>query len=910
MRRIVRWLRSLFRSRRALDADMREEFAFHLQARTEALSRQGLPREAAHRRARMEFGSIAGYQDQGFEARGVRVFDDLCRDVQFGARMLRRQPSTTLVIILTLALGIGANTAIFSIIDAVFLRTLPVSEPDRLVLFSGDTLQGIHSSSTPPEGIWTQFSSETYDFLRAARLPFEGVAAFASGNDTVSAQVLGRSDRGMPDTGSRSDAHLVSGNYFKVMGVTAALGRTLTPDDDRPAAAPVTVVSDSFWRHVLHADAQAVGGIVKLNQVAFTVVGVMPAPFFGERIRSAPDFWVPLARQPDIQLRESLLLRPDHYWLSLIGRLAPGQSRQAAESAVTAGLRQFLTNKAGSSIDAATRDRIRRVGVTMVSGARGISLVREQEGQPLTLLLVAVGCVLLIACANVATLLLSRATARGSEVAVRRALGAGRARLLRQWLTESVLFAALGAAGGLLLAHWAAPAVQSFLPSSPLQTTLSTPVLAFTMAITLLASLIFGLAPALQVGRVDALATLRSMGHGPQVRRRAFGATEPFVVAQIAVSLVLVIGATLFARTLFNLEREPLGFDQDRVLLVRVNPKLAGYTPAGVGALYRRLYEQVAALPGVDSATFARYSPFGGSLSSFSARVEGYAPAPGEEVRLEAVEVGPNYPQTFGMPVIAGRAIGLEDGVGTRPVAMVNEAFARRFFATSSPIGHHFWLDQPEYEVVGVVTDSLFHSAHDQTIPFVFLPMLQETSQRALDCEIELRVHGDADALAPAVRQAVTNTDSRVAVTRTRTLRAQVLATFGPERLAAAFIGAFAGLALLLAAVGLYGVVSHGVARRTQEIGVRLALGAAKGDIVWLIVRDTLICLGIGMAIGAITSALAGRLIANQLFGVSAGDVISFLLASTILAAVALGASFVPAARALRIRPTTALRTE
>ncbi len=384
---------------------------------------------------------------------------------------------------------------------------------------------------------------------------------------------------------------------------------------------------------------------------------------------------------------------------------------------------------------------------------------------------------------------------------------------------------------------------------------------------------------------------------------------EPFVIAQIAVSLVLVVVATLFVRSLFNLEREPLGFDQNSILLAKINPRLAGYSPADVGALYRRLYDQVSLLPGVESATFARYSPFGGNVSSFSASVDGYTPAPNENLQLEAVEIGPNYPQTLGMPLVSGRAIGLTDTAGAPLVAMVNEAFVKRFFPTSSPLGHRLRLSD-DFEIVGVVRDALFHDARDQMIPFVFVALLQETSERALDCELELRVNGDAERLAADVRRVVAATDSRVAVTRTRTLRTQVLDTFGPQRLTAGFVMAFASFALLLAAVGLYGVVAYNVARRTKEIGVRVALGAARADIVWLVVRDTLTWLAAGITLGAIAAALLGRFVASQLFGVTARDVMSFAIAALALATVAIIASLLPAGRALRIHPTTALRTD
>ena len=822
--------------------------------------------------------------------------------------MLRRQWGSSAILVLTLALGIGANTAVFSLIETVFLRPLPVHAPERLVLFSGDPLGGSISGHAPPEGAWNLFSNTAADFLRTGTSPFESIATFAASDDTVSAR---RSDQ--PGGGARADAHLVSGNYFTVLGVEPQLGRAFTSNDDRAEAPPVAVVSDAFWRNVFHGDPRVVGSTVMVNTTAFTVVGVMPSSFFGVRVRRAPDLWIPLTRQPEVQLRESLRLRTDYYWLNLVGRLAPGQSRDAAQALMTDALHRFLASMAGPAPDAAALTRIRNTRVAMVSGARGLSFVRDQDVKPLSLMFAVVGLLLLLACANVATLLLCRADARRTEVAVRKALGAGRGRLIRQWLTESLLLASMGAIGGLLLAQWTVPILQTFFPSGPVRATLNATVLAFATGTALLATVLFGLAPAFHAGRIEGLAALRTAGHGTGRSRRIFGVREPLVIAQIAVSLVLVVGATLFARTLFNLEREPLGFDQRNVLLVPINPRLAGYTPDNVGALYRRLYDQVAALPGVEAVTFARYSPFSGRTSSIGAAVEGYTPPSGQRLRLETVQVGPTYPQTLGMPVVMGRAIDIDDTVGANQVAMVNEAFARRFFPTSNPLGHHLQLNTRnggQTEIVGVVRDALFHSPRDQMTPFVFVPMLQVTDQMALDCEIEVRTRGDAGLLATSVRQTIAGIDGRLGVTRTRTLRAQVLDTFGAERVMSGFVMVLAGLGLIVAGVGLYGVVSYGVVRRTKEIGLRVSLGASRMDVLALIGREIGTQITAGLVMGSVMAMIAGQSVASQLFGVSARDLPSLAIAAIILAFVALVASLVPALRALRIHPSVALRAE
>jgi predicted permease len=904
MRDFWDWLTSRFRRRQAFDADMRAEFAFHLDERTEVLIRAGMPPEAARRQAQVEFGSQAAHADRGREVRGFGVWDDFRRDLVVGSRVLGRQWGTTVVIVLTLAMGIGANTALFSLIDALFLRELPVNAPSLLALYSGEDWSGSMSGSRFPDGAWKVFSNDAYVSLSTQPASLGSVAAYAASEDRVAARVT--SQAGSP---VRASASLVSGNYFDVVGATPLVGRELRPSDDRLEAPPVVVISHNCWQNLFHGSREAIGSQVTINKTTFAVVGVMPPEFFGVRVRRAPDFWVPLAWQPEIQVEPPARLRPNYYWLSLFSRLAPGQSIRAAQQAATVALHQYLVSTIGSAPDAATLHRVQSTFVAMTSGARGVSRDRDRDFRPLALLFVTVGLLLLIACANVATLLLCRANVRRTEVAVRRALGAGRGRLIRQWLTESLMLAAMGGVGGLFLAHWIAPVLASFFPSGPFAVALNGTVLAFATLLALGASVLFGLAPALYAGRVDELAALRSTGHGTDRRRRTLGVSEPLVIGQIAVSLVLVVGATLFARTLFNLEHEPLGFDQDNVLLTQINPRQAGYTPADVGVLYRRLYDQLAALPGVQSVTFARYSPFSGHTSSFGASVDGYTPPTNRPLQLEAVEVGPNYPQTIGIPLVSGRAIGIEDTMGATPVAMVNEAFVHQFFPTSNPLGHHLTLSG-SYEIVGVVRDALFHTPRDQMIPFVFVSMLQVTDSMALDCEFELRTRGNAATLAPLVRQAVATTDGRVTVSSAQTLRTQVLNTFQSERVMSGFVTVLAALALIVAGVGLYGVVSHGVARRTKEIGLRLSLGATPGDVVSLIVRETGARVAIGLVVGSGLAAMASQAVASQLFGIGATDVVSFAVAATLLALVALCASVLPTLRALRIHPSVALRTE
>ena len=909
MKFLLDWFR-----RGRIDRDIDEELAFHVEAHVRDLISDGVPPEEARRRALATFGGMAPIKELTRDARGGRWLEDLLSDLRYAVRSIRHQPGVAVVAILTLTLGIGANTAIFSMVNGLLLRPLPVREPGQLVLFSDSAAEGTQSSTPPPSGRWDLFSSETYEYFRSRPLPLQSIGAFASGEQTVALGLPGKQANDL-----RAVAHLVSGNYFEVLGAAPALGRMLSDDDDRPGAAPVAVVSDRFWRQRLDADPSAAGRTVTINGTAFGIVGVMPSEFFGVRFRRSPDLWVPLVNQPQVQLRAPAAVRPEFYWLSLIGRLGPSHTIAGAQAATTSALRQFLTASAGPQPSDNDRQRIASVRVQMAPGARGISVARNQNTQLLVLLLSAVGVILLIACSNVGTLFLARAVARQREIAVRRALGASRGRLIRQWLTESLLMAGLGAVGGGIVARFAAPPLfATFVAvSNPAKATIDGAVLAFTTGAALLSSLIFGLAPALRAGGVDPLATLRAAG-SPASRRRA-GAIDPFVIAQIAMSVTLVVGAALLVRTVINLERAPLGFDQDRILLASLNARTAGAAAAGahttdarpeVLELWSRVYERIRALPGVESATLARYSPFGGSNNSSSLNIEGYVPAQEERVGAETIAVGPNYPQTMGMPVIAGRAISPEDGPSMPRIAVVNASFARKYFAGGNALGRRLQIRAgAAHEIVGVVEDARFHSARNPPPPTVFLALLQD-SYLSSTCEVQLRTRGSADLMTAAVRRAIADVDARVEVGPVRSLRNQVLATFAPERTAAGFLVGFAVLALLVAAVGLYGTVSYGLERRTSEIGLRIALGAARRDVVWLVARASVIRLAAGLLIGALLARASGSLVSAQLFGVTPSDPLSLLVAAATLSVVVALATIRPLARAMRIDPMIALRTE
>jgi predicted permease len=838
--------------------------------------------------------------------------DSLLQDLRFAARVLRKSPGFTAIAVLTLALGIGANTAIFTIFDAVLLQSLPVREPSRLVLFTDDLSEGTYTGD-PPGHRWETFSVEVSDYLRKQPLPFESLAAFRSGEDTVTVRLADSPSANGP--AERVSAHLVSGNYFSTVGVEASLGRTLGPGDEQPNAAPVAVASYGYWKQRLRGDPTVIGKIVHLNGFAFTIVGVTPPEFFGERIRHSPDFWMPLVFQPQIELLPSYLERTDAYWLRLIGRLSAGATRAQAQAATTAALQQFLTDKEGSKLTDARKRDIGRSHVELVDGAGGISWLRFRYSQPLHILLAVVAMVLLIACANVGNLLLSRAAARRTEISVRLALGGSRVRLIRQLLTESILLAALGAACGLLLAHWASNVLFTLVAgNSPIKPHLNASVLAFTVVITLIAGVLFGLAPAFSAGRTDLLASLKTGMRNMTGDRKKVSAAHSLIVAQIAISLVLLVGANLLARSLLNLEKQPLGFDQDHVLLVGISPRMANYKPENAAGLYRRLYDRLSALPGVHAATLARYSPMSGSSSTNNFSIQGRADKPGEDMLVENILVGPSYPETMAMPLLQGREVSLQDSPGTPKVAMVNEAFVRAYFSEQTPLGRRFDIGKPkntgEYEIVGVLRDAQFHDVKEKIKPAVFPAMMQDTTQTALSGGIIIRAAGDPASMVPTVRQAVADVDPNLPVTGTRTLSSQIASTFDVERVAAELVGFFGGLALLLACVGLYGVVAQSVSRRASEIAVRMALGARRGDILWMVLRNTLTLLAIGLIIGIPAALAATRLLQSQLYGVGVADAPSFAIAAVILASVTALAGLLPARRATTVDPMVALRYE
>jgi len=836
--------------------------------------------------------------------------DSLLNDLRYGLRGLLRRPAFTIVALVILALGIGANTAIYTLINAVVLKPLPVSKPEELVLFNDSPSEGTRvSDGDISSGRWDHFSYSAYRYFREHDRSFQELSAFRSAESRISVR---RTDVQSGEA-ERASGHLVSGNYFAVLGINALQGRVLTNDDDSPAAPPAAVISNGYWKQKLSGDAQIVGKNILLNGTAFTIVGVMPPEFFGTRVRRSPDFWLPLAFQPQIELRKSFLDDKNVYWLNLIGRLKPGVRIEEAQAGVNTGLHQFLTQQAGSQLSDDNRRAIQNTYVQLAPGGRGLSGLRRFYSQALRMLMVIVLLVMLIACANVGNLLLSRAAARQAEISLRQALGASRARLVRQLLTESLLLAAIGGVAGILLAQWGVSVlVARVAATAPLDVKPDFSILLFTTGISLVSGVLFGIAPAIRATRTDLTSALKEKAsHG---RKSRFNLGSALVVSQVAVSLILLVGAGLFARSLIKLQQEDLGFNRDNVLLASVDTRLSGYKPNELSPLYRQLYDRLSALPNASSVTLATYSPMSGTNRNSTITVRGYTPAQGEDVAVSDLLVGPSFAETLGVPLLLGREIGLQDTPASTKVAVVNQSFAKAFFQDQNPIGRRMTFeedsDKDDFEIVGVIGDAKFDSAKEKADRSVYRPIFQVQDQGAYSNVLALRTTGDPLNLSAPVRAAITQVSDRLPILNLTSLRIQTDESLKQEKLIAQLVSFFGLLGLGLSCVGLYGIMAHAVVRRTNEIGIRMALGADRGHIIWMVLKESLLLVAVGVVIGVPAAWGAAHLISNQLFGLNPSDPVTLLTAVILLSLVAALAGYLPARKASRVNPLAALRYE
>src|SRR5215208_2884527 len=836
--------------------------------------------------------------------------ETLLKDIRYGFRGLLKRKGFAAIAVLTLALGIGANTAIFTLVNAVMLKSLPVEKPEELVLFSDATGEGTSVEDSPKTGQWWLFSYVSYDYLHTHNQSFQDIAALRSGTSRLSVR-----QADSQSGAARASGQLVTGNYFSVLGVRAMRGRVLTPDDDKSNAQPAAVISHRYWQMELNSDSATVGKTFIINGTQFTVVGITPPEFFGERVRRPPDFWLPLSFQPQVELRESYLNNNQVYFLTIMGRLKPGVGMDQAQASTNLSLRQFLTEQAGSQLTEARQKGIQNTYATLVEGKGGISGLRRAYSKPLHMLMAIVGMVLLIACANVGSLLLSRAASRKAEISLRMALGATRSRIIRQLLTESMLLALIGGVCGVLLAQWAVTVLVGLVArEAPLNTRPDTGVLLFTAGVSILAGLLFGLIPAIQASRTNLSSAMKEKNR----MRSGFMRLSPsslMVVMQVGLSMVLLTGGGLFARSLMKLQGEDFGFDRNNVLLVGIDPRLAGYKPDELATLYQQIIERLSTLPQVRNVSVATYAPASGTRRTSSITVSGYTPQPDEDLVTQDILTGPEYAETLGMPLLRGREIDLRDTASARQVAVINQTFADRYFKDQNPIGRTFSFDddsdrQQWIEIIGVVGDLKGEDARAKPEPTVYRPIFQVQDQGAYSCTIHIRTVSDPTPLTPQVRQMINQMNDKIPVFGVTTLNDQLHQNLNQERLIAQLVSFFGALALILACIGLYGVMAHGVARRTNEIGIRMALGARGGNIAWMVLRETLYLVLAGLVIGVPAALLGGRLVSAQLFGLSPFDPLTLVGAAIILSVVAMLAGYLPARRASRVNPLNALRYE
>jgi predicted permease len=850
---------------------------------------------------------------------------NLFGNLRYAIRQFRLSPVFTAAAILTLALGIGGTTAIFTLIHAVMLRSLPVADPGTLYRVGDGDDCCVESG---PQDRWGMFSYPLYERLKSESPELEDAAAFQAGGRQLSARREGAELAALP---LRSE--YVTGNYFQILGVRAFGGRMLTPDDDQPAAPPVAVLSHRVWQASYGSDPAVVGSTFAIEGHPFTIIGVTPPGFFGETLRGdPPDIWVPIQQEPLIDGDNQLLRQSASAWLRMIGRLRPGATTDGMSPRLTGVLRQWMQNDSGYPANwmPAVIRMLPKQSITVVPAGAGVAVMKEEYGRSLQILLSVCGLVLLIACANVANLLLARAVTRRGQTAVRLALGATRRQIITQALTESILLAVAGGIAGLLVAVAAARLLLTlafrsahFLPISVAPSFL---VLAFALGVALLTGIIFGAAPAWFATRTSPAEALR--GSGRSTSDHASFARKGLLIVQAALSVVLVAGATMLARSLNKLERQDFGYQISGRVIVQLHHPPSTYTQPKLAALYRNLEENLTRIPGVRGAGLALYNPLTDNWGEM-VLVAGHPPSKmSDESGASWDRVSANFLQNLDMPILRGRYFTTADNETTAPVAIVNETFVKRFFQpTEDPLDQHFGLNLPQYassfRIVGIVHDAKFAGwgLARPAMPMFYVPLAQNIDYKdAMMARVELSSHfiggmmlvtdEPTGTLEPQLTKTLAEIDPNLTLTSIRTMQQQVDLSFDEERAVASLAGLFGIVALVLAAIGLYGVTAYTVAQRTNEIGIRMALGADRSKVVQLILHGAFKRVLVGLLLGLPLAIGAGRLISSQLYGVSSWDPFALGVAAAALAICSFFAAIIPATRAASISPMTALRTE
>ncbi|HYL63662.1 MAG TPA: ABC transporter permease [Candidatus Methylomirabilis sp.] len=908
--------------RRQREAELREELEFHLEEEAEERRANGLTGEAARYAARRDLGNYTLVQEDTRAAWGWTLLEQFFQDIRYAFRTMAASKTFSALAIVSLALGIGANTAIFSFMDSLLLRVLPVPEPESLVVLKWHTKAEAHSWNSVTQG----FHGSTYH--DAQRGTIAGIFPYAAfellhRDGLVFSDVFGRyawEDFNLSVKGQAEVAKgdFVTGGFFDGLRIVPTAGRLIVPEDDRAGAPAVVVVSHALSQNRFGSPANAIGQTVLINDVPFEVVGVAPPEFFGVDPGTTPDFYLPMHAGlllPDPRPDGDWFVNKNEYWIEILARLRPGVSREQAQAAMAGPFHQWVEGTATNDTQRANLPEF-----LVSEGAGGLDGLRQRYSEPLQVLLILVGLVLAMACANIANLLLARSAARRREMAVRLSIGAGRLRVIRQLLTESVLLAFLGGALGVLVAVWGMRFLGVLLASGnrryTLQAELNWHVLAAAALLSLLTGLFFGLAPAMQATRVDVLSALKESRTGDPIAatrrsRVRVNLSHVLLAVQVGVTLVMLVAAGLFVRTLANLQSIALGFNRENVLTFHLDARKAGHTDPEIERFYSGLREKFGALPGVRGASLSRDPLIGNGTSGTAVLVAGSSTPKDTDI----LPVGVDFFSTMQIPILTGRGIEGRDGPGSAPVAVVNEKFVQEYLGGKNAIGQTLTWEQPRtkirgVEIVGVSGNWHFGEAQRGIEPIVYVPFGQSSYVQTGEMFFELRTAGNPLGYVNAVREIVRRADVRVPVSEVVTESAAIDRSMNQEITFARLCTAFGVLALVIACVGLYGTVAYNVARRTSEVGIRVALGAQRGGIVWMVLRDVLLVAGVGLAISVPVVLATSKLLEAFLFRMKPNDPVTLAAAIGILVLAAVLAGYAPARRASRIDPVVALRHE
>jgi predicted permease len=827
------------------------------------------------------------------------------RDIRYSLRALVKTPLFAVVVVLTLALGIGANTAIFTLVNAVLLKPLPVANPQSLVVLGDPARVGDRTMGMPQTDL---FSYPFYKEIRDGNNVFADVYA-ASSEYAVTVQ----KDNDKSTLDSNSLVRIVTGNYFKLLGVSTVAGRPLVPEDDTVQHGnPVAVISYRFWQTHLESAPGVIGSILRINNYPFTVVGVAQPVFLGDVVGDYTDIFTPLTMQSEIMRGQDWYQNRNASWLQIVGRLKPNVSLEQARTAVNVLFKQMLAGNFGAALDPEDLKVLQTSQIAVVDGSQGQSYLRADYHQPLLLLMALVGLVLLIACVNIANLLLTRSLAREAENALRLALGASAQRIVQQLLVESILLALLGGMAGFAFANWGAHILAKFV-GADLVTTPDLRILGFTFFISILAGILFGLLPAVRCTRVSLTPALRQSLISSNKSHSRWGWGKVLVAGQVSLLLFVLFSAGLLVRSLHNLQTIDLGYRQKNLLLSRVELINNTYDVPQIMNLAHSVLDQITSAPGVRAATLSSNGLFSGNDAQGAIIVPGFPSTPGGNKKVHHDDVGPKYFSTLGIPILMGREIEAQDTAGSLKVAVINQGMAKFYFPGQNPVGRKFFIDSPglrdqAIEVIGVVGDNRQQSLIKPIEPTYYLAFFQITDKKP-KLNFEIQAANDPLLLISPVRKQIRQIDSNLSV-RANTLNQMIGSSISTQVVLAKLAGAFALLALILACVGLYGIMSYTVANRTREIGLRMALGAQRTNILWLILSESLLVVVAGVLVGVPASLFASRILSAVLFGVTATDAGSLVTVILILVAVALLASYIPARRAAKLDPLIALRID